>query len=60
MLAEVRDRYGPLPDSVLNLADYGRIRVMADRLGDRVHRPRGADRRVKVPAAGEARSGAGS
>src|SRR5207248_2615794 len=23
---------GPLPDSVLNLADYGRIRVMADRL----------------------------
>ena len=27
------DRYGPLPDSVLNLADYGRIRVMADRLG---------------------------
>ena len=28
-----RDRYGPLPDSVLNLADYGRIRVMADRLG---------------------------
>ena len=27
------DRYGPLPDSVLNLADYGRIRVMADQLG---------------------------
>jgi hypothetical protein len=27
------DRYGPFPDSVLNLADYGRIRVMADRLG---------------------------
>jgi len=26
------DRYGPLPDSLLNLADYGRIRVMADRL----------------------------
>ena len=25
--AEVRDRYGPLPESVLNLADYGRIRV---------------------------------
>jgi transcription-repair coupling factor (superfamily II helicase) len=32
-LAEVRDRYGPLPDSVRNLADYGRIRIMADRLG---------------------------
>ena len=32
-VAEVRDRYGPLPGSVLNLADYGRIRVAADRLG---------------------------
>jgi transcription-repair coupling factor (superfamily II helicase) len=33
VLEEAIDRYGPLPDSVLNLADYGRIRVMADRLG---------------------------
>ena len=33
VLEEAADRYGPLPDSVLNLADYGRIRVMADRLG---------------------------
>ena len=33
VLEETIDRYGPLPDSVLNLADYGRIRVMADRLG---------------------------
>ena len=32
-LAEIRDRYGPLPDSVLNLAEYGRVRIMADRLG---------------------------
>jgi hypothetical protein len=32
VLDEAIDRYGPLPDSVLNLADYGRIRVMADRL----------------------------
>ena len=32
VLDEAVDRYGPLPDSVLNLADYGRIRVMADRL----------------------------
>jgi transcription-repair coupling factor (superfamily II helicase) len=32
-LADVRDRYGPLPPSMLNLADYGRIRIMADRLG---------------------------
>jgi len=33
ILEGAHDRYGPLPDSVLNLADYGRIRVMADRLG---------------------------
>jgi transcription-repair coupling factor (superfamily II helicase) len=32
-LAEIRDRYGPPPDSVLNLSEYGRIRIMADRLG---------------------------
>jgi transcription-repair coupling factor (superfamily II helicase) len=32
VLEEAADRYGPWPDSVLNLADYGRIRVMADRL----------------------------
>ena len=33
VLEESADRYGPLPASLLNLADYGRIRVMADRLG---------------------------
>ena len=33
VLEEALDRYGPLPDSIRNLADYGRIRVMADRLG---------------------------
>ncbi|MBI2188619.1 MAG: transcription-repair coupling factor [Acidobacteria bacterium] len=33
VLDEARDRYGPAPDSVLNLAEYGRIRIMADRLG---------------------------
>jgi len=32
VLEEAADRYGPLPESVLNLADYGRIRVLADRL----------------------------
>ena len=31
------------PSSVLNLAEYGRIRVMADRLGVGCDRPRGAD-----------------
>ena len=33
LLEEAADRYGPLPASVLNLADYGRIRIMADQLG---------------------------
>jgi len=33
VLDEAADRYGAPPASVLNLADYGRIRVMADRLG---------------------------
>jgi transcription-repair coupling factor (superfamily II helicase) len=32
-LGDVRDRYGAPPASVLNLAEYGRIRIMADRLG---------------------------
>jgi len=32
VLEEAADRYGPVPDSVLNLADYGRIRVMAAKL----------------------------
>jgi transcription-repair coupling factor (superfamily II helicase) len=30
---EVRDRYGPPPTAVLNLADFARIRVLADALG---------------------------
>jgi transcription-repair coupling factor (superfamily II helicase) len=33
ILEEIRDRYGPLPESVLNLGEYGRIRIMADRIG---------------------------
>jgi transcription-repair coupling factor (superfamily II helicase) len=33
VLDEIRDRYGPLPSSILNLAEYGRVRVIADRLG---------------------------
>ncbi|MEK6629345.1 MAG: TRCF domain-containing protein, partial [Acidobacteriota bacterium] len=33
VLDEIRDRYGPPPDAVLNLAEYGRIRVLAERLG---------------------------
>jgi transcription-repair coupling factor (superfamily II helicase) len=33
MIAEVRDRYGPPPDSVLNLAEYATIRLLADQIG---------------------------
>src|SRR5688572_22714018 len=33
IVEEVRDRYGPPPPQVLNLADFGRIRVLADGLG---------------------------
>jgi transcription-repair coupling factor (superfamily II helicase) len=33
VLDEAVDRYGPLPASLLNLADYARIRVRADRIG---------------------------
>ena len=32
MVEEVRDRYGPPPESVLNLAEYAAIRVLADRV----------------------------
>jgi transcription-repair coupling factor (superfamily II helicase) len=30
--AELRDRYGPIPPSVATLVEYGRIRLLADRL----------------------------
>ena len=33
ILSELRDRYGPLPETVEHLEQYGRIRIMADRLG---------------------------
>ncbi len=33
VLADVEDRYGALPPPMLNLAEYGRIRIMADSLG---------------------------
>jgi transcription-repair coupling factor (superfamily II helicase) len=32
ILAEVRDRYGPPPASLLNLEGFGRLRIAADRL----------------------------
>jgi transcription-repair coupling factor (superfamily II helicase) len=33
VLSELRDRYGPVPETVDHLEQYGRIRIMADRLG---------------------------
>jgi transcription-repair coupling factor (superfamily II helicase) len=33
LIAEVRDRYGPPPDTVLNLAEYASIRLLADTIG---------------------------
>ena len=33
VLADVKDRYGAPPPAMLNLGEYGRIRIMADRLG---------------------------
>jgi transcription-repair coupling factor (superfamily II helicase) len=33
ILSELRDRYGPLPAAVEHLEQYGRIRILADRLG---------------------------
>jgi transcription-repair coupling factor (superfamily II helicase) len=33
LMDEVRDRYGPPPASVLNLAEYAAIRLLADRIG---------------------------
>ena len=33
ILTELEDRYGPVSPSVVRLAEYGRIRVLADRVG---------------------------
>jgi transcription-repair coupling factor (superfamily II helicase) len=33
VVEEIEDRYGPMPEEVLNLVEYGRIRIVADRLG---------------------------
>src|SRR5687768_17917186 len=33
VLSELRDRYGPWPEAVAHLEQYGRIRILADRLG---------------------------
>ena len=33
ILEEMGDRYGPMPSSLLSLVEYGRIRLVADKLG---------------------------
>ncbi|MFL6278565.1 MAG: transcription-repair coupling factor [Vicinamibacterales bacterium] len=33
LVLDVRDRYGPPPESILNLAEYASIRILADRIG---------------------------
>ena len=33
VIGELRDRYGPVPETVEHLEQYGRIRIMADTLG---------------------------
>jgi transcription-repair coupling factor (superfamily II helicase) len=33
LIEEVRDRYGPPPPSIENLAEYAFIRILADRVG---------------------------
>jgi len=42
VLDEIADRYGPLRDSVLNLAAYARIRGDGRQAGHRVDRPAGS------------------
>ena len=57
VMEEVRDRYGPPPIPVLNLADYGRIRVLADALGVESIEREGSLVVVPVPREGQGRSG---
>ena len=52
-----RDRYGPPPDSIQNLADYAPHPASGRPAGHRIHRPRRPARRLKVQAGGEARPG---
>ena len=56
IMEEVRDRYGPPPVPVLNLADYGRIRVLADELGIESIEREGTVDRDPLPREGEGRS----
>ena len=55
---EVRDRYGPPPTAVLNLADFGADSRARRRPGRRDDRPRRLDGRDQVPPEGQGRSDA--
>ena len=57
LVEEVRDRYGPPPESVQNLAEYALHPAAGRPYRARVPRPRRLSRRLKVQARREARSG---
>ena len=57
LVLEVRDRYGPPPESVLNLAEYAAIRLLADRIGLESIDREGSVGRPKVQAGREAGPG---
>ena len=60
LMEEVRDRYGPPPTAVLNLADYGRIRVLADGLGVETIEREGSTVVIRFRREGQGRSDAAS
>ena len=57
LMDEVRDRYGPPPASVMNLAEYAVDPGARRPDRPRIHRPRRPVRRPKVQAGSEARPG---
>ena len=57
LVDEVRDRYGPPPTTVLNLADFARIRVLADALGVETIDRADSTHRDQVPPEDEGGSG---
>ena len=56
VIEEVRDRYGPPPASIENLAEYALHPDPGGPDRHRIHRPRRSARRLKVQARGEAGS----
>ena len=50
ILKELRDRFGPSPETVEHLEQYGRIRILADRLGVEAIDREGQTVLIRVPA----------